>query len=69
MKQAGILGNLSRARVMDAADGFGPFETGFGNTVHWTAGQVPRVPTTCGYEVLFKWASRRWEFQSEKHCL
>lgn len=69
MKQGGILNNLSRKSVMAAADGFGPFETGFGNTVHWAAGKVPRVPTTCGYEVLFKWSQRRWVFQSKKHCL
>ena len=69
MRQGGILNNLSRATVMDAADGFGPFETGFGNTVHWAEGQVPRVPTTCGYEVLFNWDDRRWEFLDERQCV
>ena len=69
MRQGGILNSLSRANVMAAADGFGPFETGFGNTVQWAEGQIPRVPTTCGYEVVFSWADRRWIFQDEPHCL
>ena len=69
MRQGGILQNLSRASVLDAAEGFGPFETGFGNTVEWKAGQVPRVPTTCGYEVILDPDEKRWVFQSEKLCL
>ena len=69
MRQGGILQNLSRANVLKAAEGFGPFETGFGNTVEWKAGQVPRVPTTCGYEVILDPDERRWVFQTEKLCL
>lgn len=69
MRQGGILQNLSRANVLKAAEGFGPFETGFGNTVHWEAGKVPRVPTTCGYEVILDPDERRWVFQTEKLCL
>ena len=69
MRQGGILQNLSRANVLKAAEGFGPFETGFGNTVEWKAGQVPRVPTTCGYEVILDPKQRRWVFQKEKLCL
>jgi ABC-type branched-subunit amino acid transport system substrate-binding protein len=69
MRQGGILDNLSRANVLKAAEGFGPFETGFGNTVEWKAGQVPRVPTTCGYEVILNPKQERWVFQSEKLCL
>lgn len=69
MRQGGITGNLSRANVLAAAEGFGPFETGFGNTVEWKAGQVPRIPTTCGYEVILDPDERRWVFQSEKLCL
>jgi ABC-type branched-subunit amino acid transport system substrate-binding protein len=69
MRQGGILDNLSRANVLKAAEGFGPFETGFGNTVEWKAGQVPRVPTTCGYEVILNPKQARWVFQSEKLCL
>lgn len=69
MRQGGITNNLSRANVLKAAEGFGPFETGFGNTVEWKAGQVPRVPTTCGYEVLLDPKEKRWIFQSEKLCL
>lgn len=69
MRQGGILQDLSRANVMQAAEGFGPFETGFGNTVHWEAGKVPRVPTTCGYEVILDPDEQRWVFQTEKLCL
>ncbi|MFP5321697.1 MAG: ABC transporter substrate-binding protein [Acidimicrobiia bacterium] len=69
MRQGGILQNLSRANVLAAAEGFGPFETGFGNTVHWEAGRVPRVPTTCGYEVILDPDQRQWVFQTEKLCL
>jgi ABC-type branched-subunit amino acid transport system substrate-binding protein len=69
MRQGGILQNLSRANVLKAAEGFGPFETGFGNTVHWEAGKVPRVPTTCGYEVILDPEKRQWVFQTEKLCL
>jgi ABC-type branched-subunit amino acid transport system substrate-binding protein len=69
MKQAGITGNLSRKNVLEAADGFGPFETGFGNTVEWKTGQLPRVPTTCGYEVILDEEKRQWVFQDERICL
>ncbi len=69
MKQGGILHDLSRANVLKAAEGFGPFETGFGNTVEWKAGQLPRVPTTCGYEVILDPKEKRWVFQTEKLCL
>ncbi len=69
MRQGGILDDLSRQNVMEAAEGFGPFETGFGNTVHWQAGQIPRVPTTCGYEVILDPDEKRWVFQTEKLCL
>jgi ABC-type branched-subunit amino acid transport system substrate-binding protein len=69
MREGGILQDLSRANVLKAAEGFGPFETGFGNTVHWEAGKVPRVPTTCGYEVILDPEKRQWVFQTEKLCL
>ncbi len=69
MRRGGINNNLSRATVLKAAEGFGPFETGFGNTVQWKAGQVPRVPTTCGYEVILDPKEKRWVFQSEKFCV
>ena len=69
MKQGGITGNLSRRNVWEAADGFGPFETGFGNTVHWESGRLPRVPTTCGYEVILDAEKKAWVFQSERICL
>lgn len=69
MRQGGILNNLSRANVLKAAEGFGPFETGFGNTVEWKAGQVPRIPTTCAYEVILDPKENRWVFQTQKLCL
>ena len=69
MKQGGILGNLSRANVLKAANGFGPFETGFGNTVEWKKDQLPRVPTTCGYEVVLDGDKGAWVFKPEKICL
>jgi ABC-type branched-subunit amino acid transport system substrate-binding protein len=69
MKQGNILHNLSRANVLRAAEGFGPFDTGFGNTVEWKKGQIPRIPTTCGYEVILDPKEKRWVFQSQKLCL
>jgi ABC-type branched-subunit amino acid transport system substrate-binding protein len=69
MKQGNILHSLSRASVLKAAEGFGPFDTGFGNTVEWKKGQIPRIPTTCGYEVILDPKEKRWVFQSQKLCL
>ncbi|MEA3055710.1 MAG: branched-chain amino acid transport system substrate-binding protein, partial [Actinomycetota bacterium] len=65
MKQAGILHNLSRKNVIAAAKKFGPFETGFGNTVTWRD-TVPRIPTTCGYNVILDPKQKRWVFGKEK---
>lgn len=68
MKQAGILHNLSRKNVIAAAKKFGPFETGFGNTVQWTE-KVPRIPTTCGYNVILDPDQKRWVFGTKKICV
>ncbi len=68
MKQGGILNNLSRANVIKAAKSFGPFETGFGNTVQWGT-ELPRIPTTCGYNVILDAQQKRWVFQKEKVCV
>ena len=68
MKQGGILRNLSRKNVIAAAKKFGPFETGFGNTVQWRD-TVPRIPTTCGYNVILDPEQKRWVFGKEKICV
>jgi ABC-type branched-subunit amino acid transport system substrate-binding protein len=65
-KQAGILNNLTRENLVNAAERFGPFDTGFGNSVQWTT-QVPREPWTCGYPVVVR--GDHWVFDSQKYCL
>jgi ABC-type branched-subunit amino acid transport system substrate-binding protein len=59
---------LSRENVIKAAENFGPFETGFGNTVQWTS-SIPRVPTTCGYRVKLDPAQKKWVFDNRKVCV
>jgi ABC-type branched-subunit amino acid transport system substrate-binding protein len=66
VKAAGIQNNLTRANVMNAAEHFGPFETGFGNVVQWTTA-VPREPWTCGYPVAVR--GDKWVFDSQRYCL
>lgn len=68
MKQGGILHNLSRKNVIAAAKKFGPYETGFGNTVEWRD-TVPRIPTKCGYNVILDPEQKRWVFGTEKICV
>jgi hypothetical protein len=65
-KSAHIENNLTRESVVNAAEHFGPFDTGFGNTVQWTT-QVPREPWNCGYPVIVK--GDHWVFDSQKYCL
>ena len=65
-KQGNILSNLTRENLVNAAEHFGPFDTGFGNTVQWTT-QVPREPWTCGYPVVVR--GDHWVFDSQKYCL
>ncbi len=65
-KQAGIQDNLSRDALVTAAEHFGPFVTGFGNTITWTT-TLPREPTTCGYPVVVK--GGKWVFESQQYCL
>lgn len=73
MKQGGILNDLSRQNVLEAAQGFGPFETGFGNTVQWKEGQIPRVPSRCLYRVKMvppkDGEDAHWEFGDQKVCV
>jgi len=66
IKQAGIQDNMSRDTLVNAAEHFGPFQTGFGNTVTWTT-TVPREPTTCGYPVQVR--GGKWVFDSQQYCL
>jgi ABC-type branched-subunit amino acid transport system substrate-binding protein len=66
VKAAGIQGNLTRESVVNAAEHFGPFDTGFGNSVTWTT-QVPREPWTCAYPVVVK--GDKWVFDTQKYCL
>ena len=66
LKQAGIQNNLTRDTIMNAAEHFGPFETGFGNSVTWNT-TVPREPWTCGYPVVVR--GDKWVFDSQRYCL
>jgi ABC-type branched-subunit amino acid transport system substrate-binding protein len=66
VKAAGITNNLTRATIVNAAEHFGPFDTGFGNTVQWTSA-LPHEPWTCGYPVVVK--GDHWVFDSQKYCL
>jgi ABC-type branched-subunit amino acid transport system substrate-binding protein len=66
MKSAGITWNLSRENLVKAAESFGPFETGFGNTIKWGK-TFPREPWNCGYPVVVK--GDKWVFESEKTCV
>src|SRR5436305_3824529 len=65
-KQAGIQNNLTRDTIVNAAEHFGPFDTGFGNTVTWNT-TVPREPWNCGYPVVVK--GDKWVFDTQKYCL
>jgi ABC-type branched-subunit amino acid transport system substrate-binding protein len=65
-KQAGIQNNLTRQTIVNAAEHFGPFDTGFGNTVQWTT-QVPREPWNCGYPVVVR--GDKWVFDTQKYCI
>ena len=65
VKAGGIQNNLTRESVVNAAEHFGPFDTGFGNVVQWTT-QVPREPWTCGYPVSVQ--GDHWVFDSQKFC-
>jgi ABC-type branched-subunit amino acid transport system substrate-binding protein len=65
-KQAGIQNNLTRDTIVNAAEHFGPFDTGFGNTVTWNT-TVPREPWTCAYPVAVH--GDKWVFDTQKFCL
>jgi ABC-type branched-subunit amino acid transport system substrate-binding protein len=65
-KAAGIQNNLNRDTIVNAAEHFGPFDTGFGNTVQWTT-KVPREPWNCGYPVVVK--GKSWVFDTQKYCI
>ncbi|MDQ1444560.1 MAG: branched-chain amino acid transport system substrate-binding protein [Acidimicrobiaceae bacterium] len=66
VKQKGIQNALTRDNLVKAAESFGPFETGFGNTITWRT-DLPRVPWTCGYPVVVR--GDKWVFDSNKVCL
>ena len=66
VKQKGIQNKLTRESIVKAAESFGPFETGFGNSITWTP-TLPRVPWTCGYPVVVR--GDKWVFDSNKVCL
>jgi ABC-type branched-subunit amino acid transport system substrate-binding protein len=66
VKQKGIQNSLSRENLVNAAEHFGPFDTGFGNTIQWTTA-LPRVPWTCGYPVVVR--GDQWVFEQQKTCL
>jgi ABC-type branched-subunit amino acid transport system substrate-binding protein len=66
IKSHNIQWNLSRENLVKAAEDFGPFDTGFGNTVTWGA-DLPREPWNCLYPVVVK--GDKWVFESQKTCL
>jgi hypothetical protein len=66
IKSHNIQWNLNRETLVKAAGSFGPFETGFGNTVTW-GNQLPREPWNCLYPVVVK--GDKWLFESEKTCV
>jgi ABC-type branched-subunit amino acid transport system substrate-binding protein len=64
--QKGIQNSMTRDSLMNAAESFGPFDTGFGNTITWNK-TVPREPWTCGYPVQVR--GDKWVFEQEKVCI
>jgi hypothetical protein len=66
IKQAGIQNNLSRQTLIDAANKFGPFDTGFGNSITWRP-ELPRIPSVCAYRVVGK--NGKWVFDANQICL
>ena len=65
-KNAGIENSLSRPNIIRAANRFGPFETGFGNSIQWTP-QLPRIPSLCMFRV--KDDGSHWVFGTQRECL
>jgi len=65
-KKAGIEHNLTRKAIVNAASHFGPFDTGFGNTITWTD-KLPRIPSLCMYRV--KDDGAHWVFANKQECL
>jgi ABC-type branched-subunit amino acid transport system substrate-binding protein len=66
IKNAGITWNLTRENLVKAASHFGPFDTGFGNSITWGT-SLPREPWNCGYPVVVK--GDKWVFESGKTCV
>jgi len=56
---------LTRENLVNAANKFGPFDTGFGNIITWTP-KLPREPWTCGYPVVVR--GDKWVFETQKTC-
>jgi hypothetical protein len=65
-KTAKITDNISRQTVIAAANHFGPFDTGFGNSITWTD-KLPRIPSLCMYRV--KDDGHHWVFDNKQECL
>ena len=63
---ANINNNISRTTVINAANHFGPFDTGFGNSITWTD-KLPRIPSLCMYRV--KDDGSHWVFDTKQECL
>jgi hypothetical protein len=66
LEAAGITNNMTRKAIVDAANNFGPYDTGFGNTITWRS-TLPRVPTNCAY--IMKVSGGTWSYQDNKICL
>jgi ABC-type branched-subunit amino acid transport system substrate-binding protein len=64
--QKHIQNSLTRENLVNSAEHFGPFDTGFGNSIQWTTA-LPRVPWTCGYPVVVR--GDQWVFEQTKTCL
>ena len=66
VKGAHIEDNISRKTLVEAANHFGPFDTGFGNSIQWTP-NLPRIPSLCMYRV--KDDGSHWVFDTKQECL
>jgi hypothetical protein len=69
-KQNGLFTNFTRARMVDAANHFGPFQTGFGNTITWRPA-LPRTPWNCVYRVVANEQVNppHWDFAGTPDCI
>jgi hypothetical protein len=69
IKQGNLFTNFSRQALIAAANKFGPFQTGFGNTVTWRP-DLPRKPWNCLYQVTANVPQAdHWNFAAQPDCV